>query len=203
MFEQHKTELGFDGRRLFLLIAAAVLLLSIACLIATRNGGSDHFFMWAFGLAMAVAIVRQLLRDAERTKEIRELALRLGITYVGAALPKSFPLHKTSSSLARSISRACAGEVGRREILFFDCELGHGKGRFHRTVVALRGQRADFGAARFGPDLVTEEVGRWTLVYGSRRLLEIAEIDDLVFEASQHGTADNSSTKESTRADPR
>jgi hypothetical protein len=61
-------------------------------------------------------------------------------------------------------------------MLFFDCELGYGKGRFLRTVVALRGDRADFGPARFGPDLDTEQVDGWTLVYGSRRLLEVGEL---------------------------
>src|ERR1035438_1748507 len=130
MFEQHKTELGFDARRLFLSILAAVLLLAIAGVISTLNGESDHFFAWAFGLAMAVSIVRQLLRDARRTKDIREFALGLGFTHLDAALPTSFPLHRTSSSRARSISGACASEINRREILFFDCELGHGKGRF-------------------------------------------------------------------------
>jgi len=193
MFEQHKTELGFDARRLFLSIFAAVLLLAIAGLIATLAGGSDYFFVWAFGLAMAVSMVRQFLRDVKRTKEMREFALRLSFTYLGTALPASFPLYGTSSGLARSISRACAGEVNRREVLFFDCRLGYGKGRFSRTVVALRGERADFGTARFGPDLLTEEVGGWTLVYGSHRLLEIGEIDKLVFEASQRRTPDDSS----------
>jgi len=186
MFEHHTTELGFDARRLFFSMFAAVLLLAVAGLIATLTGGGDYFFIWAFGLAMTIAIVWRRSRDAKRTKEIREFASRRGLTYIGAALPKSFPLHRTATSGARFISRACAGEMGRNEILFFDCELGYGKGRFNRTVVAVLGESADFGAARFGPDLLTEEVGRWTLVYGSQRLLEIAEIDELVYEASQH-----------------
>ena len=47
----------------------------------------------------------------------------------------------------------------------------------------LRGDRADFGSARFAPDLATEEVSGWTVVYGERRLLEPGEIARLVNEA--------------------
>ena len=203
MFEQHNTELGFDAHRLLLSMLAGVLLLVIAGVISTLSGASDYFFLWALGLAIVVSIVRQLVRDKRRKKDIREFALRLGFTYLDSALPTSFPLHRTSSSRARSISGAGAGELSHKEILFFDCELGHGKGRFSRTVVAMRGERADFGAARFGPDLSTEEVGGWTVVYGERRLLQIGEIDSLVFEASQRRVPDNSSSKDLPTGDPR
>jgi hypothetical protein len=43
-----------------------------------------------------------------------------------------------------------------------------------------RGQRGGVGWARFGPDLVTEEMNEWTIVYGSTRLMSIEEIEDLV-----------------------
>ncbi len=58
--------------------------------------------------------------------------------------------------------------------------LGYGKGRFFRTVVAVRGHRTAFGVAQFGPDLITEEIGEWALVYGDSRLLIIEEIEALV-----------------------
>jgi hypothetical protein len=62
----------------------------------------------------------------------------------------------------------------------FDCTIGYGRRCRPRTVVAARGQSGGFGWARFGPDLVTEEVGEWSMVYSSNRLMSIEEIEALV-----------------------
>ena len=58
--------------------------------------------------------------------------------------------------------------------------MGQGKARFHRTVVAVQGKSSDFGWARFGPDLETEEIGGWALVYGANRFLTPREIAELI-----------------------
>jgi hypothetical protein len=50
--------------------------------------------------------------------------------------------------------------------------------------VAVGGEHAGFGWAQFGPDLETEELGEWTFVYGSNRLLLIEEIQALVSDFS-------------------
>jgi hypothetical protein len=136
--------------------------------------------LYIIGVAFACLIVWDTLRQRARTQEIRQLAQRMGFTYIGSAVPGSFPLQRTSSRSARSISIAVAGDKGNKELVLFDCMLGYGKGRFYRTVVAVRGQHTAFGVARFGPDLITEQVGEWALVYGDRRLLIIEEIEALV-----------------------
>ena len=74
------------------------------------------------------------------------------------------------------------GVKGGQEFVAFDCTLGHGKTRFSRTVAAVRAPAEAFGTARFGPDLLTEGVGEWTVVYGSRRILSVGEIEALVAE---------------------
>jgi hypothetical protein len=82
-----------------------------------------------------------------------------------------------------SIRRAFVGSVGSngcKDLVVFDCTIGYGRGRHRRTVVAARGQSGGFGWARFGRDLLTEEVGEWTIVYGSNRLMSIEEIEALV-----------------------
>jgi hypothetical protein len=131
-------------------------------------------------VAVACLIVWDALRQRARTRDIRRLAQRMGFAYVGSALPGNFPLQRTSSRAARSISRAVAGDKGNHELVLFDCKLGLGKGTFRRSVVAVRGQDAAFGTARFGPDIVAEQVGEWAVVYGDRRLLLIEEIEALV-----------------------
>ena len=180
MFEQQRSELGLHATRLWFGLIAAGLLVGLAIVLATHTGAGDTTFFYLGGAAFAFIMVRHVLRERERAKDIRDYARTAGLTYIGSTLPKSFPLHKTSSRGARSISQAVAGERSRKEVVVFDCKLGYGKGTFFRTVVAVRGQRDGFGVAQFGPDLVTERVGDWTVVYGSKRRLLMEEIDALL-----------------------
>jgi hypothetical protein len=174
MFEQSQVGLGLDLARMWQRWLLGLLF--VACLIATASFSP----LYIMGVAFAGLIIWDTLRQRARTQEVRQLAQRMGFTYIGSAVPRSFPLQMTSSGSARSISRAVAGDRDNKELVLFDCMLGHGRARFYRTVVAVRGQDSVFGIARFGPDLVTEQVGEWALVYGDRRLLLIEEIEALV-----------------------
>ncbi len=176
MFEQQKTELGLNVPRV-----CAVSLLTVAALVCFLLHGTAFFVL--SGIGFAIMIVREVLNDRQRMRAIRQLAEKNGFTYLGSALPVGFPLRKTASRWARSIDRACVRGAGPKAMLIFDCDLGGGKGRIRRTVVALQGEPADFGYARFAPDLFTERVDGWTLVYCQRRLLEVPEIAELVREA--------------------
>ena len=106
----------------------------------------------------------------------------MGFTFLGDTLPKGFPIHRTSSRLAHSIRRAFTGDRKKKEILVFDCRLGYGKGTFSRTVVAARVDPTVFRWASVGPDLNSERVDEWTVIYTSNRLLLVEEIDALVSE---------------------
>jgi len=91
-------------------------------------------------------------------------------------MPKSFPLSQTSVSWASSIKNVVAGDTNGKELLIFDCQLGTGKGRRMLTVAAVRGSAECFGAARFGPDLITETVDGWTLIHRPHRLLSFSGV---------------------------
>ena len=185
MFEQRKSDLGLDTRRILTSAIMAVVLPAVAGTIATCWGNGDGFFLYLFGTLIVAVIIRQIVADWRRGQEMRRLAQTLRFTYIGSALPPSFPLFKTSSRTARNLRNVCVSDTREREVLFFDCELGHGRGRWHRTVVALRGPAEDFGGARFGPDLAKEEIGDWAMVYGTSRQLEPIEILALVSGALQ------------------
>ena len=180
MFEQQQSQLGLHATRLWSGLITATLLVGLAIIIASYTGAGDSTFFYLGGAAFAFVIIRYILRERERAKDIRDYARTADLTYIGSTLPKSFPLHKTSSRGARSISQAIVGERSGKEVVVFDCKLGYGKGAFSRTVVAVRGHRDGFGVAQFGPDLLTEHVDDWTVVYGSGRRLLLKEIDDLL-----------------------
>ncbi len=146
---------------------------------ASPDGPGSAFEFIAFG-GLACFIVWILVQKWKRAKQIRQYAQSKGYTYIGAALPKSFPFIKTSVSRATSITNAVAGDQSGKELLLFDCTLGSGKGRRSQTVVAVRGQEESFGPARFGPFLMTEEAGDWALVYRPNQLLPLEEIDALL-----------------------
>lgn len=98
--------------------------------------------------------------------------------YIGSSVPKSFPLQRAKAfQWGSSVRRVFVGNSSSKDLVVFDCTIGYGRGRRPRTVVAARGQSGGFGWARFGPDLVTEEMDEWTIVYGSNRLMSIEQIE--------------------------
>jgi len=147
---------------------------------SARPGGSTPF-LYIVGTLLTCYLVWHALRERERTKQIRELSARRSLTYLGSAVPKSFPSHRAKAfQWGSSIRRAFVGNSGSKDLVAFDCTIGYGRGRRPRTVIAARGQSGGFGWARFGPDLLTEELGEWTIVYGSNRLMSVEEIEALV-----------------------
>src|SRR5277367_6818674 len=94
--------------------------------------------MFYLGLIVVAGfVIRDLLSKRDRAKKIRQYAKNASLTYIGAALPKSFPFRKTSVSWASSIANAVAGKKNGREVLVFDCRLGAGKSRRSLTVLAV------------------------------------------------------------------
>ena len=171
---------GIDLTGFLRTLLALALLAFLALGLQAYTSLGDGAFHWVFGAAFVVLIIRSAVQRRGRSRHLRDFACRMGLRYIGGALPKSFPFHRTASSQARAIGDTISGDKGQREVLVFDCALGYGKGRFRRTVVAVRGQQSGFGVARFGPDLVIERTGEWETVYSSGRLLAIEEVEALV-----------------------
>jgi len=66
------------------------------------------------------------------------------------------------------------------EIILFDCQIGYGKGRFTQTLVAVRGLKEAYVPPRFVPNLITEQIDDWTLIYQPKGVLLPEEIEALV-----------------------
>ena len=106
---------------------------------SARPGGTP--FLYILGTLFACSIVWHAFRERARTKAIREFCARRDLTYVGEALPKSFPFNKaTAFQWGGSVQRAFVGSIGSRDLVMFDCTIGYGRGFRPRTIVAARGQ---------------------------------------------------------------
>ena len=149
--------------------------------VSSAQPGGGTPFLYILGALFACSIVWYAFRERARTKQIREFCAKRNLSYIGSSVPKSFPLQRAKAfQWGSSVRRAFVGNSGSKDLVVFDCTIGYGRGRRPRTVVAARGQSGGFGWARFGPDLVTEEMDEWTIVYGSNRLMSIEEIEALV-----------------------
>jgi hypothetical protein len=174
MFEAYTARM--DTARRLSGFFVAVLMLGIAIAFPVVSP------LLLFVVCVGLLIVWEVLNRRARRNQMLEFARRMHLTYIGDALPRRFPLDRTSSGRTRSISAAMAGDRGGAEVILFDCRLGHGKRAFDRTVVAVRGRPGGFGTARFSPDLETEEVDDWMVVYGDHRLLFVEELELLFSE---------------------
>jgi hypothetical protein len=129
---------------------------------------------------LGCAIVWALASERKRARQIRQYAERNGFRYIGAYLPTTFPFSETSVSWASSVSNAVEGYRGSKEVLFFDCRLGSGKGSKLQTVVAVRGGEECYGEAHFRSLLETENVDQWALIYRPQKRLPLEEIDSIL-----------------------
>jgi hypothetical protein len=155
----------------------------LACLgpISSARPVGGAPFLYILGALFVCSIVWHVFRERARTKQIRDFSARRSLTYLGNAVPRSFPLHRAKAfEWGRSVRRVFVGSNASKDLVVFDCTVGYGRGRRARTVVAARGQSGGFGWARLGPDLLSEEVGEWSIVCGSDRLMSIEELEDLV-----------------------
>jgi len=134
---------------------------------------------YAIGAALVALVGLALFDKRARTKQIQQFAERSGFLYLGSALP-GFSLKAASWSRdAHSVTRVVWGEKAQQEFVVFDCRLGHGKRTTSRTVVAVRGQLGNLGAAQFGPDRV-EQVGEWAVLLSSDYVLPVSEIEEIL-----------------------
>jgi hypothetical protein len=153
--------------------------------VSSARPGGGGLLVYMPEALLASAIVWNIFRQRARTRLIRHFAESRKLTYAGATMSATLPLHRIEAlRWARSIKRSVTAINGNKELIFFDCTVGGGRRCRKRTVVAARGQVGGFGWAQFGPDLKTEKAGEWMFVYGSNRLLSIEELDALLSEFS-------------------
>lgn len=149
--------------------------------VSSAGRGGSTSFLYIFGALFACSIVWHAFRGRARTKQIREFCARRNLTYMGSSVSSTFSFRRAKAlQWSSSFKRAFAGNTDGKDFVVFDCMNGSGRGGRPCTVFAARGPSSDFGWARFGPDLATEEVGEWSIVYSSNRLMSIEEIDAIL-----------------------
>lgn len=152
-------------------------------LIAAWIGDTANLFLYGFLMLAAVTLVRGVYRDRRRTREFRRLAEAAEFLLLGFRCPAriSSESHVLQAGTVNPSSMRSSWDRNTDHLRRLRTRVR--TGRIYRTVVGLRGDRSGFGNAGIGPDLVTEAVDGWSLVYGDRRLMEVEEVSRLVREA--------------------
>jgi hypothetical protein len=106
------------------------------------------------------------LRNRRRASDIRALAIKAGLCYLGHGIPKSLTLDGTALESATSIWNVIDGDRHGIRIMAFDCEIRTGKNSWRRTVIATETDTEVLnGAAAFDPELTIERSGKWSILY--------------------------------------
>ena len=123
-----------------------------------------------FVLLFAALFAWPWWRSRSRAKEIRGLAVSLNLHYLGEALPSSFSLAGVPFDSMTSVWNVIDGEPRGTRIIAFDCTFGEGKGRWRRTVIAMKTQIGNVTVSAFDPYLRIEQLGDWTVIWRPKEL---------------------------------
>jgi hypothetical protein len=100
-----------------------------------------------------------------RADAIRALAIRLGMHYLGNALPRSLTLEGTPFYHFSKVWNVIDGEPRGTRIMALDCQVGVGKRSWRRTVIAVEGDGNFLGNVQLHPDMTIDRSGRWKILY--------------------------------------
>lgn len=101
-----------------------------------------------------------------RADAIRAIAIRLGMHYLGDALPRSLTLEGTPFHHLSKVWNLIDGEPRGTRIMAFDCQVGVGKRSWRRTVIAVESHANDvLGHLSLPPDMTMDRSDRWTILY--------------------------------------
>ena len=101
---------------------------------------------------------------------MKPLAISLGFIYLGSDLPYWFVLPETPFNSMTTVWNVISGERNETRVIVFDCRFGQGKGSWCRTIIAHENGVNAPKFSAFDPDLQTEQVGGWTVMWRPKEL---------------------------------
>jgi hypothetical protein len=120
-------------------------------------------------------------QSRKRSRDIRELASKIGFAYLSDELPASLTLPDDPFSRIGAAWNVIDGERNGVRVVAFDCRIGNGKGSWARTIIAAQTQRAIFETL-FSSEYTVDRAGEWTIFYqpqgaGANGLMPVSEIE--------------------------
>jgi hypothetical protein len=144
----------------------------------------NHSYFFALAIALIVALAA--LQSWRRRQQMKRLALHLGFTYLGEALPFRASLSGTELEGVSAVWNVIEGQVSDIHVVAFDCRVGQGKASWRATAIAVEAE------GRFDPvvlrsnNLRVERSGEWYIYrrkkgFGSSgSLMSLNELDGLI-----------------------
>ena len=124
-------------------------------------GAWAYFLIGLVGCFLLVSVFRQHRREAA----MKALATRMGLSYLGRGVPKSFSLSGTGLEHTTAIWNLIDGDSHGVRVMAFDCRVGAGKGSWRRTVIATDAKPDTLKATSWNPELIVERSGKWSVIY--------------------------------------
>jgi hypothetical protein len=138
---------------------------------------------WTYVLlgAAGLFIMALYLRERRRSENIRALANRIGLHYLGRGVPQSLSLHGTPVERATSIWNVIDGDHSGTRVIAFDCQIGSGKQTWRRTVIAVKTENDELLSLNY--DLSVDRSGDWKIIYQPKQFFftprGLMPLDDL------------------------
>ena len=129
--------------------------------------------VWVVVAATLVAF--GISRAQKRSRDLRNLASRLGLTYIASVWPGSFRMDKTEFRKATWVGNVLEGACNGIRVVAFDFRMGKGKRSSSGTAILAEGSRDVFDATRFISEFEIEDLDDWTILHGG--LMPVSELE--------------------------
>ena len=139
-----------------------------------RGDDAPPIFWWLWMGFIATLISVNGLRELRRRREFPRFAERMGMAiWPDDSLPKDLPIYEASFLPITRTRYIARGSVRDVPVLTFEVQKGSGRSVSYFTVLAAKGPGYPFGSETFDPELETERLGEWFLLYRPHKLFSL------------------------------
>jgi hypothetical protein len=128
-----------------------------------------NFWTDAFFFAMAVAIAILWAHTMVRSRRLRKIMAELEFVETHD-IPASLTFRGTGLANLTATWNNFWGKKHGVMLVVFDCQIGHGEGKWRHTVIAAESLSNVFEATKFDSELVVEQTGDWMILYRPAKL---------------------------------
>ena len=138
------------------------------------NNGGPPVWWWLFGACVLLIMASHFFLLLRRKLLFPAFAQQLGLAvWPSDSLPGDIPLQAASFHPVTKVFNIAAGTMAGVPVITFDAVKRAGRSATYFTVLGARSAGFPFGAEMFDPDLKSERLGEWFLLYRPQRMFAV------------------------------